>query len=300
MVDYQRRIDNIINLHSIYDYNLFLKQLNERVLDEQFREVFDNIRWVREISKLGTPIPKELLGMLEELKEKIVNFYIEYFKTTKNLRKIENPDLIIGLGCKNGLGFLDKRIEVVGELVESHPKARILLSGGGVGIIQTEAKEMLEKLKKKYNLNEELVLLEEDSLDTLGNIVFSKLLLKKLTLLDEIKKIVVVTSPFHAIRVHSLFNRVFPKNIEFEIRGHDFYLNEINSERTTKKIVENEIRALYRSDRIFNIVNLKEEEDRLEVDETSIFYQMLLYHDLYKNRHDILRKYHSCLKGYKI
>ena len=300
MVDYQGRIDNIVNLHSVYDYQMFLKQLNERVLDEQFREVFDNIRWVKEISKLGTPIPKKLLGMLEELKEKIVNYYIEYFKTTKNLRKIENPDLIIGLGCKNGLGFLDKRIEVVGELVEAYPKARILLSGGGVGVFHTEAKEMFERLKEKFNLNQELVLLEEDSLDTLGNIVFSKLLLKKLDLLEEIKKIVVVTSPFHAIRVHSLFSRVFPKKIEFEVRGHDFYLSEIHSENTTKKIVENEIRSLYRSDRIFNIVNLKEEEHRLEVDETSIFYQMLLYHDLYKNRHDILRKYHSCLKEYKI
>ncbi len=43
MVDYQGRIDNIVNLHSVYDYQMFLKQLNERVLDEQFREVFDNI-----------------------------------------------------------------------------------------------------------------------------------------------------------------------------------------------------------------------------------------------------------------
>ena len=50
-----------------------------------------------------------------------------------------------------------------------------------------------------------------------------------------------------------------------------------------------------------NIVNLKEEKkNSFEVDETSIFYQMLLYHDLYKNRRDILRKYYGCLETYKI
>lgn len=301
MIDYRCRIDNIINLYKIYDYEMFLHQLKEGILDEQFREVFNEIRWVKEIKKLGPPIPKELLNMLEKLKERIVNYYIEYLKNSREVKKIKDPDLIIGLGCSNGLGFLDKRIEVLGKLVEKSHKAKVLLSGGGMGVLKTEAREMLEKLKKNYNIDEELVILEEDSLDTLGNIVFSKLLLKKMNILYGIKKIIVVTSPFHVIRVYSLFSRVFPKEISFEIRCHDYYLNEVNSDVTTRKIVENEIKSLYRSDRIFNRVNLKEEKkESLQVDETSIFYQMLLYHDLYRNRQDILRKYYRCLETYKI
>ena len=170
-----------------------------------------------------------------------------------------------------------------------------------MGVLKTEAKEMIEKLKKNYKINEKLVILEEDSLDTLGNIVFSKLLLKKMNILCDIKKIILVTSPFHVIRVSSLFSRVFPKEISFEIRGHDFYLNKVKGDSITRKIIENEMKSLYRSDRIFNIVNLKEEKKgSFEVDETSLFYQMLLYHDLYKNRRDILRKYYGCLETYKI
>ncbi|MEI6857330.1 YdcF family protein [Psychrilyobacter sp.] len=301
MIDYRYRIDNIANLYKIYDYDMFLYQLRERILDEQFREIFNEIRWTREIKKLGSPIPIELLNMLEILKERIIDYYIEYLKTNREVKEIKDPDLIIGLGCSNGLGFLDKRIEVLGDLVENFPKAKILLSGGGMGVLKTEAREMLEKLKKNYKVDEELVILEEDSLDTLGNIVFSKLLLKKMNMLNGIDKIIVVTSPFHVIRVHSLFSRVFPKKISFEIREHDYYLNKVDSNITTRKIIENEIKSLYRSDGIFNIVNLKEEKkNSFEVDETSIFYQMLLYQDLYKNRRDILRKYYVCLETYKI
>jgi len=301
MVDYRCRIDNITNLYKIYDYDMFLYQLRERILDEQFREIFNEIRWAREIKKLGAPIPEKLLNMLGKLKERIVNYYIEYLKTNREIKEIKDPDLIIGLGCSDGLGFLDKRVEVLGKLVEKFPEARVLLSGGGMGVLKTEAREMLEKLKKNYKADEKLVILEEDSLDTLGNIVFSKLLLKKMNILCGIEKIIVVTSPFHAIRVHSLFSRVFPKEISFEIRVHDYYLNKVSSDITTRKIIENEIKSLYRSDRIFNIVNLKEEKkNSFEVDETSIFYQMLLYHDLYKNRRDILRKYYVCLETYKI
>jgi hypothetical protein len=301
MVDYRDRIDKIINLYKVYDYDMFLYQLREKILDEQFREIFNEIRWAREIKKLGSPIPRELLNMLEKLRERIVNYYIEYLKTNKRIKEIKNPDLIVGLGCSNGLGFLDKRVEVLGDLMEKFPEAKVLLSGGGMGVLKTEAREMLEKLKKNYKVDEELVILEEDSLDTLGNIVFSKLLLKKLNILCGIEKIIVVTSPFHVIRVHSLFSRVFPKEISFEIRGHNYYLNKVSSDITTRKIVENEIKSLYRSDRIFNIVNLKEEKkNSFEVDETSIFYQMLLYHDLYRNRRDILRKYYKCLKTYRI
>lgn len=301
MIDYRRKIDNITNLYRSYDYEVFLYQLKEKILDEQFREIFNEIRWAREIKKLGSPIPNELLNMLENLKGRIVNYYIEYLKTNRETLKIEDPDIIIGLGCSNGLGFLDKRVEVLGELVEKFPEAKILLSGGGTGVLKTEALEMLEKLKKNYKVNDKLIILEEDSLDTLGNIVFSKLLLKKMNILCNIEKIIVVTSPFHVIRVHSLLSRVFPKEILFEIKGHDYYLNKVTNDVTTKKIVENEIKSLYRSDRIFNIVNLKEEKKTgFEVDETSLFYQMLLYHDLYRNRRDILRKYYGCLEIYKI
>jgi len=301
MVDYRSRIDNITNLYKIYDYDMFLYQLREEILDEQFRDIFNEIRWTKEIKKLGSPIPEKLLNMLEKLKERIVNYYIEYLKINREIKKVKDPDLIIGLGCSNGLGFLDKRIEVLGELAKKFPEAKILLSGGGMGILKTEAREMLEKLKKKYKIDEKTTILEEDSLDTLGNIVFSKLLLKKMNILCDMKKIIIVTSPFHVIRVHSLFSRVFSKKISFEIRGHDYYLNKVSSDITTRRIIENEIKSLYRSDRIFNIVNLKDEKkNNFEVDETSIFYQMLLYHDLYKNRRDILRKYYVCLETYKI
>jgi len=271
MINYQYKIDNITNLYKIYDYDMFLYQLKEKILDEQFRDIFNEIRWAKEIKKLGSPIPEELLNILEKLKERIVNYYIKYLKMNRQLKEIKDPDLIIGLGCSNGLGFLDKRVEALGELLEKYPKAKILLSGGGMGVLKTEALEMLEKLKKNYKFDEKLVILEEDSLDTLGNIVFSKLLLKKMNLLSDIKKIIVVTSPFHVVRVNSLFSRVFSEEISFEVRSHNYHLNKASSDTTTRKIVENEIKSLYRSDRIFNIVNLKEEKKNdFEVDETSL------------------------------
>ena len=102
MVDYRSKIDNITNLYKIYDYDMFLYQLRERILDEQFRDIFNEIRWAREIKKLGAPIPGKFLNMLEKLKERIVNYYIEYLKTNRELKEIKDPDLIIGLGCSNG------------------------------------------------------------------------------------------------------------------------------------------------------------------------------------------------------
>lgn len=319
MKNYKDRFKKIDELSSSYTKEMFLKQLNEEELDQQFEYIFKESEWLEKLKAIAENSNKIdiLIDQLTRLKIDIIEYYIEYFTINRFIGgKPENfiPDIIIGLGCNNSLGLLDKRIERIAEMIKVYPDAKLLLSGGGFELLGTEACIMKDALLQTPLLDKGDIILEEDSMDTMGNAIFSKLLLKDRGELQDIKSILVVTSPFHAIRARSLFRNIFGNNYNIVVTGHPFHLTQDNFsgycdlgmndghkqlvkdmedvcdiENLRQKITEHEIRALYKLNKIFT--DLGENTG----DESSLFYELFLYDSIYNSRYDILRKYRHIL-----
>ena len=139
---------------------------------------------------------------------------------------------------------------------------------------------------------------EEDAMDTIGNAVLSKLYLKKLGRLSEIKHIVVLTTGFHANRTLNIFNKVFDQGTKIAVIG----VGSDNSSELVRRRIIGELKSdavsseqIFRSRDLFETCSLQS-EDIPEGDEIALFYQLLVHHDLYKRRFDLLRKYKSVLR----
>lgn len=320
MKNYRGRFKKIKTLYDNYTQDTFHEQLDAGILDNQFEYIFKESSWLEKLKRVSENKDqiKQLMEMLLNLKERIIEFYINYFKHNRYIGgepENFNPDIIIGLGCNNSLGLLDERIERIGEISKRYSDAKVLLSGGGFELDGSEASIMARKLINNYSFDGDRLILEEDSMDTVGNALFSKLLLRSRKELEDIRDILVVTSPFHAVRARALFRNIFGNDFKILVTGHPYHLTQENFsgycdvgmneghrklienlgeecdiENIRRTIAEHEIRALYRSNKFF--INLGENTG----DETSIFYELFLYDSIYSNRYDILRKYRHVLE----
>jgi hypothetical protein len=123
------------------------------------------------------------------------------------------------------------------------------------------------------------------------------LYLKKLGRLSEIKHIIVLTSGFHANRTLNVFQKVFDNDTKIAVAG----VGSDSSSELVRRRVIGELKSdavsseqIFRSRDIFETSSLQS-EDIPEGDEIALFYQLLMHHDLYKRRFDLLRKYKSVL-----
>lgn len=318
MKNYPKRLKRIRWLYENYDIKAFREQIDSGGLDRQFEYIFDEREWLKKLRKLfdNTHEVDSFLDMLGELRQRIIEFYIDYF-THSHYLQCEGldftPDLVIGLGCSNSLGLMDKRVNRLGEIARIYPEVKILISGGGGQLQGSEAAIMASHLKKRYSVEEERIFLEEDAMDTIGNALFTKLLLRSLGLLKRCRNIIVVTSPFHAVRAGTLFRNIYGTSHRIVVIGHPYSLSlkrlkkycDIesrepslfksirtinNAEDIRRELAEQEIRSLYRTNERFM------ELGRIATDETTVFYELFLYHDVYRHRYDIFRKYHPFIK----
>ncbi len=112
--------------------------------------------------------------------------------------------------------FSVKRAEKGYELFMKGVSNRILISGRWSFLYEYEPKMTEAKAIKEHLLslgvNKENILLEEQSVDTIGNAYFCKQILAK----KRWKDILVITSDFHVKRTQYVFSKVF-KNCEFDI-----------------------------------------------------------------------------------
>ena len=319
MKGYRERFQDLTDLYNTYDENKFNEQIFRGELDSQFEYIFKEGLWLNKLKRMREDKKKIdfYLSMLLDVKERIMDCYIKHFREHRDIEEGCNefsPDIIIGLGCNNSLGFLDKRIERIAEISKKYNESQILLSGGGFELGGTEASLMMERLVKKYSVERERIILEEDSMDTLGNATFTKLLLKQNKKLKGIKNILIITSPFHEVRARALFKSVYGKEYKILVTGHLYHINkdefekrcriglsdnhkemidklegDFDIDKFRKKLSEQEIRALYKFNETFSNI-----EESLG-DEVSIFYEVFLNHQIYKERYDILRKYRDVL-----
>jgi len=116
---------------------------------------------------------------------------------------------------------------------------RILISGGKNKITgRNEATEMSNKLIK-MEVKKEDIILEDESTNSLENVLFSKKIIEQNFGFKKINKIIAVVKHYHSRRVLMTLKKHFPNNIElipvtYEIYGftaNDWFKNEVGKEK---------------------------------------------------------------------
>ena len=143
-----------------------------------------------------------------ELSEKEINNIL--FNIPKDDNQI--GDCIWVFGSKTNL---EERLNKAIELYKNKRAPYILFTGGkGKKGQIPEAKIMKEKALS-LGIPEEAILTEEESNNTTENILCSLLVLERKFLLQNIKRLIVVSSPFHIQRLILTLRRYMPKWIQY-------------------------------------------------------------------------------------
>jgi CBS domain-containing protein len=280
--------------------------------------------------KLKTDIPK--------LRAKFAEQYARISSTKTypsdfDRKVLDEPEIIVVLGS-NDKGVTEVRVQALTDLFVTKKlmsPPTLVLSGGGVWQGESEASFMLKKLQNvlprmtlslvkdgwyklidKDNNPRADVVLEEDSLDTLGNAVFTWLTLKRedryglvATSTNKLQRLLIVTDGLHAPRSYDVFRRVFAfrtvgsepeaaPNMAVKVAAP----SEISADalRVALDHMRSEART---NNEIFRLSNpLASGFDVIgDGHVRSILSQMIRLHERYRERWDLVRKYHSCLEN---
>ena len=123
-----------------------------------------------------------------------------------------NPQIMVILGCQvkpwGPSILLQDRLDKALDYLEDHPDMTVVVSGGqGPDEHVTEARAMADYLMEQ-GVEEERILLEEASHNTVQNLRYTARLLEEEGY-DMDQDIVVVSNGFHLTRVRMLFDRVW-------------------------------------------------------------------------------------------
>ena len=155
-----------------------------------------------------------------------------------------NGDCIWVFGSRH---FIDERLNVAVKLYKEKRAPFILFSGGkGKKGVVSEAKAMKEKALS-LGIPEEAILTEEESYNTTENVLCSMLVLERKFLLQNIKRLLVVSSPFHIQRLSLTISRYMPKWIEYSFcYNEDSPTSNKNwlNDSVSKKRVEKEAKGI--------------------------------------------------------
>lgn len=292
-------IDNICKLS--YTDEQLVSLIEGGELDEHFQNITEAQAWLGRVRRVyayadGIQTARD---RLEELSDQLIQFYVSYFESREfigNQAAFDNPRYLIVLG--GGTRAMQHRVEKLAELARTRESAAIVLSGGGFGKNTTEAFDMAGLLNNAKLAGERRILREEDSLDTVGNAVFVKLLLRLESLLDKGQNVCVVTSRFHAARSFNIFRQVFGPDYGLAVVGtQTVFDNASELKRAAHELRTDSVS----SGSIFRVPDFTTAlpDDSLALnpgDEQAFFMQMLLEHGLYKNRYDLLRKYRDVIR----
>lgn len=269
-------------------------------LDEYYGDILEAIDWLNKIENLH-PNSKPYTDIKQKLnlqREHILIFYQKYFNTHSVIgSKIayNKPDLIFALACR-GKEMVSMRLEGALPFAQRHEDARLILCGGGFDPVYTEAQIMQQLLVKK-NFPRDRVVFEEDSIDAIGNALFSKLKLKQQNLLPQKARLLVVTSAFHAVRSFNILRKVYGPNYDIAVAP----VKTVFDNDRQIKLVAHELASDNLSSRqIFSLRDFADIEGGMGQmtpgDHKSIFFQLILYHDFYRHRYDLVRKYVDVVK----
>ncbi len=131
---------------------------------------------------------------------------------------------------------LQGRIDTALNLIRKGDYQHIVFSGGFTsGKIRSEAEFMLQYARSTGGVGETTVMLEERSLDTLGNAIFTHSILKESGIVPS--RVSVVTSCYHSHRSEYIFRSVFPESTRVDSPAC-FQVNSTNAELENEKLEE--------------------------------------------------------------
>ncbi|MGF1683302.1 YdcF family protein [Photobacterium minamisatsumaniensis] len=197
-----------------------------------------------------------------------------------NTESFLNPDIIIILGADSHENLFP-RIEKSEKIIKDNPNSILVLSGGGFSLSESESRTMLTYVES-YGITNEIIL-EEDSMDTIGNAFFSKLKLEKHALQHSKSKVLVITSAFHSLRSHRYFDLILGDRWKVATHGVRTIFNEC-------EIKKRNVHELSTQKQAENILKFIENE---KTNNNDLILKLFFEHDLYKNRYDLLRKFLS-------
>ena len=271
-------------------------------LDDCYIDIQSVLEWLKQLAKL---LPSNQRKQMEKARrnlesncQRIISEYANYFQEYDHIgdELQGSPDYVIILGA-NDPAVLHTRTQKGIEIARKHPTAKFILSGGGVWTGETEAQKMQEIFMNQCDDSCQIYK-EEDSLDTIGNAMFSKLLIVQNGWMLRNRHIMIITSDYHAIRVLSIFRRIFaPKTpiIVEVIRTPSFEQQHILPELTVREMstAHHSNFSIFRPEgSLVRLEQVKHSPQEPKTwDESEIFYHILMKHNMYKNRFDLLRKY---------
>lgn len=215
-----------------------------------------------------------------------------------------SPDGIIVLGAKSGLGILESRLDSAYALSLKYPDIPVVLSGKGRDPSEVESTFMSNYLIKKGVLASRIYI-EDDSLDTVGNGVFSYFLISKYQKLKTKKNWLIVTNNYHSMRALFNFEKIFPEKYNFavflapllpsgmthpdeETIFYNLVLDEIKTDSNHQFVELLKSNVYDKQKNIFYQKNITGKT-------CEIFTEMLYSHGLYKNNVEYyIKKYNQC------
>ncbi len=157
--------------------------------------------------------------------------------------------------------YIDERVNLAVELYNEKRAHFILFSGGlGRGGVVAEARAMRDKAIE-LGVPKSAILLDVQSHNTAENILASLLILERKFLLKNVKRILVVSSPFHIRRISLTIGRYMPRWIKYSYCYDNNSKASLKNWQKTKKyhkIVEHEAKALihYAKNKYIDDVNI--------------------------------------------
>ncbi|MBF0543934.1 MAG: YdcF family protein [Candidatus Riflebacteria bacterium] len=281
--------------------------------DEFYTALVRGMEWVKNLHIPNHEVQKTLVKLaidLEAAKHRLLLSYISTYELGASVGSeiaALSPDLLFVLGCGNE-NELAERVKTAKNLakkikmVERNRLRAIIFSGSGTNPYSTEAKRMndyfdFNDVFPENSPNRPQLILEEDSLDTVGNAIFSKLLLLRSPNLlksgSRNLRICIVTSDYHARRTLDLFRRVFDKSDVAVVmaRTSGDLSSKIN---LATQQLDSEFKANVQTFALENVVTGL--PDRLATGNACCaFFQMLRHHPYYQHRPDLIRKYQDIL-----
>ena len=300
-INYATRLTVLKKLAEGLPQETMTELLENGRLDEYYGDILEAIQWLNKMIKLQ-PNKEPYAAVkteLDEQREGILLFYQKYFSDREHdvigssLAR-DNPDFVFALSC-NSQEMLRMRVEGALKFAEKNDSSRLILCGGGFHPILTDA-EIMNNMVAEKAFPEERIIFEDDSIDTIGNALFSKLILKQKQLLPEQARLVIATSAFHAVRSLNLFRKIYGPNYDIAVAP----IKTVFDNERQIRLVAHELSSDNMSSReIFSLRDYSNIEGGMGQvtpgDEKTIFFQLLLNHNYYLHRYDLTRKYADVL-----
>jgi len=275
------------------------KKLEQGLLDELFESLSADSDWAYEMCSFFNDQIDRFQALAEHLeaeKEKILNVYIESFSKKSSVganAALKRPDIIIVMGSGD-YEDVQQQVKLTAELSKKCPNALILASGGGFYNGHTEAETVSQLLEQEAIAD---VLKEEDSLDLVGKAVFGKYTLKGASKLPEKANIVIVTRAKNAIRSKHIFEKTFGPSYAIAILYGQSAIDGDELIASAERELLSDSLSSYSIFRMVEPLSVGAEElDVDDGDDTTIFCNLMMQHDYYKMRPDLVRKYSQFLK----